>query len=183
MLVSSYFSYGWTHEVFSPNDILQPEIQDMEIDNYVIEALPDLRERFDEIYKTLQTSCCTLRSDPNCSYFCVAVTYEESMLSYATWLDKISKTLSCSTNRQELFASMVFQKAALTVQRIMTQATEANKGHVRSGVPGNYAQHLSASTIELVRREFADVFELLKLSVGGFEVEGFYPLPQKTTWA
>lgn len=183
MLVSAYYSFGWTH-VPSPgfDGVPEPGNRDMEIDTYVIRALPELRKRFDEIYKTLQNSCCTITSDPKCSYFCVIITYEESMTSYATWLEKITKTLSCNREAQDLSASMVFQKKSMAVQRIMTQPIEANKGHVRSGIPGNYAQHLSVNTIELVRNELVDTFELLRLSLGGLEVEGFYALPEMTTW-
>lgn len=183
MLVSAYYSFGWTHATRNNSRFgLNPEIREMGIDEYVVQELPDLRERITKLYQTLQTSCCTLGSDPKCKYFCVAVTYEESMLSYATWLEKISKTLSCNKDAQVGITSMIFQKESSVVQGIMTRDVEANKGHVRSGVPGNYAQHLSSSTIDLVRNELKDYFELLKLQLGGIEAEGFYALPKKTTW-
>jgi len=183
-MVSEYYSYGWTHlnSATGKHEGLDLGIRNMTVDQYALNRVPHLRGVFGVLLDTIENSCCNI-SDPGCTYRCIFASYEESMTSYATWSEKIAKAVSCDAEFIAVTKSILHQKNINIPQDILSKTTEANVGHVRSGVPGNYVQHLSRSTIDELHEKFADILHILKSHTAQVDVAGLYALPSTTSWS
>jgi hypothetical protein len=182
VLVSQFFSFGWTHlnPTTGINEGVDPNIHNQSADEFVISAAPELRNAFDTLLITIN-SCCDPKSH-GCFYRCVFASYEESMTSYATWVDKLAGAVFTDPIARQRAASIMRQKHEDVPKTILQGVQENNSSHVRSGVPGNYALHLSPDVAESLRVQFSDILELMNAWAENIEVAGLYHLPERTTW-
>ena len=146
MLVSEYFSFGWTHSTENTElDERRLEIQKMSIDNYVIgqseSSLWPLEEKFAPLMAR--------KSEKNSE---LIVQYETMVTNFPKWVSKAIRPFK--------FRIPQFQVAKLA-WRYRNEFTPSadGTGHKRKITPGDFREQLKPKTIQILNDRFADVLE------------------------
>lgn len=162
ILVSQYFSEGWTHNTKSWNQKRREErknIQNMSIDDYCISRATDKgliigRVKVDpslafsllERYKpAVQIKMLPM---PNCTF----VKYEDMVTNFRSWLSQVISPLQFSD--PESLIEKYYQK-----YKHEFILDKEQMSHKRKITPGDHKEKLQPQTIEKLNHIFSDVLE------------------------
>ena len=152
ILVSEYFSLGWTH----PDNQWSPEkkklrkwVQENSIDTYVVEASEKLLTFGDRPLKTRYQPLLNLSNLENKKI--ISVKYEEMVTNYSSWLSKIIKPFQFN----QLVESFLIQKYYMKYHKEFQPKAE-NLVHKRKIVPGDHSKKLRPETIERLNYIFKE---------------------------
>ena len=143
ILVSLYFSFGFTHTL-SPNTLIQAhqqerreKIQSMDLDTYVLKEAPNLKWKFDTMYEMMQQL-------PEHLF----LRYEEMINDFDPMFEELSDFIGLD---KSLHDTMMTQSRP--------KQTEDVNSHKRSGKTGAYLEKLKPETIKKLNAILAPTLE------------------------
>jgi hypothetical protein len=162
MIVSAYYSFGWTHGAGDS------KIRNMTIEEFAESSYPGSKRFYKEAFADLVTTATV--HDPESLY----VSYDELVLSYRTFLNKVAKFLELRFEEEK--ANMIYELTCCTAKgqvNILRQARlqdRESKSHHRSVIPGRGSLHFTP----MYYRHLLDFFsrELTSLkSLNTFQID------------
>jgi hypothetical protein len=144
ILVSQFYSFGFTHSISSNPVIKQGQIterkriQNLDIDSYALEASTELREKFFLMYELSR----------NCER-AVILKYEDMITNFDDFVASLTNFIKLD--------SKVIKKL---YEESRPRSTEDLKSHKRSGKIANYKDKLSPSTIEKLNDSLSEILEI-----------------------
>ena len=148
MLVSEYFSFGWSHPTTASEGAglskRRKEIQQMSIDDYVVNQPKFSNRPLDKKFRPLVTR----KLEPNSE---ILVKYETMVTRFPAWVAKVIQPFGFRIPR---FA------AAKLAWRYRNEFKPSGKGtHKRTITPGDFRNQLQPRTIQILNDRFEDVLE------------------------
>lgn len=148
ILVSQYYSFGWTHKLNPRLAKQRPKFQKMTVDEYCEYAASD--------FKKHKLSCTPLKSQDNYFYF----TYEEMVLDWEKWCPKFCKPFNVPSEKVVQITDKYkseFEVEELTPEEIFA----GEKRHKRKIKPGDHKDKLQQKTIDFLNEYFKDYLAFL----------------------
>lgn len=149
ILVSMYYSFGFTHTL-SPNKKIRrcqierrERIRQLGLDKYVQEVGPRLKAQFDFL-------SCVLGNTESVKL----LKYEDMLHNYDSFYDQLAEVLALNSDIKEM----------LYVQS-RPRTTEEPAQHKRSGSPGSYKTKLCRDSISQINNIFKDTLPLFGYSL------------------
>ena len=143
VLVSSYYSFGYTHELSAVREIREHQetrrakVQQGTLDDYAIETVENTARNFEALYH-LSKAC--ERS--------LVLKYEDMIYHFEDFIQKFSRVTPLEPSvAQEIFA------------RTRPRTREDVTVHRRSGQPGGFRDKLDPETVEILNLTFEPVLE------------------------
>ena len=147
VLVSEYFSYGYSHAEPSPRGnklddfmVMRRKAQDVPIDDYVISESGRVKENYQRYISRL------LEPYPHVH----AAKYEEMIVDFPSWLESLLQYCGLE------ISARLFQSLADEAARLRPVREDVHK-HIRKGKSGDYKEKLKASSIDLLNTTFSNV--------------------------
>jgi len=157
ILVSEYFSFGWTHTIKGNDDerytmtTLRDEIQQLSIDAYCLKYA-------DTLYKKLIPLLGLNLNKESDNYY--VVTYEELVTDFEKWSTKMFELVDVPEDKQNLIYSKYVQEfeniQETTPEQIMSGESIPHK---RKVLPGDHLVKLKSLTVATLNNKFKDFIE------------------------
>ena len=145
MLVSEYFSFGWTHATDDDLDGRRLEIQQMSIDEYVIGQSEQSTWPLEQKFQPLLD----YDFDPQRE---TVVKYEQMVTNFPFWCAKVLKAYGCR------FPKSLTVRMAWRYRKEFKPSAESLQ-HKRRMTPGDYKEKLKPETIKILNRRFEAILE------------------------
>jgi hypothetical protein len=153
ILVSEYFSFGWSHPIenaekrdgdfehANPADMpfYRDSIKKMSIEEYALKRAGNLKERYNKLLSLAK------RKDIECIF----VRYEEMVTSFETWLVKILLPFD-DTNT-------LLRKMHKKYEKEFSIEKEDIMNHKRKIIPQDYKEKLNTSTVYELNKIFQEI--------------------------
>lgn len=177
LVVSAYFSFGWTHNVKKENPIAAA-IRSLSCNEYSLSDLPGsasfIKKRFDPLiylaknHSSLTSAIQGKVHPPNGqSYARYITSYQSMVLGPNDFHASLARFLEMPQSAAEALISS--RKIDIHDLSLLGKETQS---HLRAIIPGNYRLHLNASTRRYLRNYFSQELKLYN-EIGGFAFEPY----------
>lgn len=150
LLVSAYYSFGWTHIPPPAHDIEEWNafhcqrkfIRSMSLDEFVMNQFINATQGLHKIYEELVI----LRKE----HKLLVLTYETMMTHFTSWHQNIIQFLNIDNDTAVMKIERKFQEEVNRVNEGKGSTIVSEPGHVRSGIVDDYKVLLKPSTLQNV---------------------------------
>jgi hypothetical protein len=127
MLVSAYFSFGWTHAGAEEHDWIRKKTPD----EYALCWKEELRRRFDAVFDVLSAH------DPVKGYHVHLVSYEQMVYAFSNWIADLVHAFDFSHQKAEAIATeALWTKFSGSFSAEVLSNMNESASHTRAVLPG-----------------------------------------------
>lgn len=170
VLVSMYYSFGWTHTAPEGKEKefaeFQQGVRNMTVDQFALESVDDQVQWLTYLISLLE-------HPPTRQPFVLISTYQRMVENFSAWNRNVCQFLHIGYNQTMALEQLFIEDMQRTRQRMIKPldvTTEYNSSysHVRDGSSGQYNRKLKPETIDRLNSVLESLLHDYELLAGGF---------------